>query len=94
VSKLRFSDAALNDLREIRRFIAYDKPKAAGEWVRKIRRKCRLIARNKELGDAREELGSGVRSTYLGDYIIFFRSDSNFVEIIRVIRGDRDIRFL
>lgn len=94
MAQLRISLAALRDLREIKRYISRDKPLAARDWVAKIRRKCRLLAKNPELGDLREELGTTMRSSYLGDYCIFFRSDSEFVEIVRVIRGDRDIKSL
>jgi toxin ParE1/3/4 len=94
MAKLFISDTALQDLKEIKRFIALDKPIAASRWVSKIRQKCRLLAKNPELGDPREELGNGIRVSYLGDYCIFFRNIGDFVEIVRVIRGDRDIRFL
>jgi toxin ParE1/3/4 len=94
MAKLFISDTALQDLKEIKRFISLDKPIAASRWVSKIRRKCRLLAKSPELGDSRDELGSGIRVSYLGDYCIFFRATDDNVEIVRVIRGDRDIKFL
>jgi toxin ParE1/3/4 len=60
MSKLRYSDPALSDLREIQRYIARDKPDAARNWVAKIRRKCRTLAGNPELGDSREEYDAEV----------------------------------
>lgn len=94
MAKLSISETALRDLKELKRYIASDKPQAASRWITKVRQKCRLLAKNPELGDPREELGTGIRVSYLGDYCIFFRKVDGFVEIVRVIRGDRDIRFL
>jgi len=43
------------------------------------------------LGDQRPEVGKNIRSTYVGSYVIFFRCNDGIVEIVRVMRGDRDI---
>ena len=69
----RYSPESKEDLKQIARFIARDKPVAARQWVQKLREKCRLLARHPEVGDARPELGDGIRSTYVGSYVIFFR---------------------
>ena len=94
MAKLRYSDASKRDLKQIARFIAQDKPNAARQWVAKIREKCRLLARHPDIGDQRPELGENIRSTYLGSYVIFFRRTGGTVEIVRVIRGDRDTQTL
>lgn len=92
--KLRYSDASKDDLKEIARFIAKDKPKAAREWVAKLREKCRRLSKHPEVGDDRSDLGEGIRSTYVGSYIIFFRRRGETLEIIRVRRGDLEFPFL
>ncbi len=92
--RLRISADARRDLREINKYIARDKPVAARKWVGKIRQKCRLLSSHPDLGDACEELGKGIRSAYLGHYVIYFRSSNDFVEIVRVVRGDRDTKYL
>ena len=71
--RLRYSAASRDDLKEIARFIAKDKPVAARQWVEKIREKCRLAAKNLDIGDDRRDLGEDIRSTYVGSYIIYFR---------------------
>jgi toxin ParE1/3/4 len=58
--------------------------------VTKLRAKCRVVAKHPEIGDERSDLGENVRSTYVGNYVIFFRLIENTVEIARVIRGDLD----
>ena len=92
--RLRYSDASKADLKQIARFIAEDKPAAARQWVSKLREKCRLVAKHPEIGDQRPELGEGIRSTYLGRYVIYFRRTEAAVEVVRVIPGDRDTQTL
>ena len=86
--RLRYSAQSKDDLKQIARFIANDKPVAARKWISKLREKCRLASQHPEIGDDRPEMGEGIRSIYLGSYVIFFRSANGFVEIARVIRGD------
>ena len=88
--RFRYSEKSKSDLKQIARFIANDKPDAARKWVSKLREKCRLASQHPEIGDERPELGEGIRSTYLGSYVIFFRRSDGVVEIVRVIRGDVD----
>jgi len=90
--RLRFSRDARADLQEISHFIARDKPIAARKWVEKIKAKCRLLADYPRLGETRDDLGEGVRCTFVGNYVIFYRAVGGLVEISRVIRGDRDVR--
>lgn len=92
--RLRYSAECKRDLKEIAAYIANDKPDAARRWVAKLREKCRLLATNPKLGDERPELGEGVRSSYAGSYVIYFRQTETFVDIVRVIRGDRDVTHL
>lgn len=92
--RLRYSDESKDDLKQIARFIAQDKPAAARQWVAQIREKCRLASRHPEIGDQRPELGEGIRSTYLGRYVIYFRRKESVVEIVRIIPGDRDTQTL
>ncbi len=88
--RLRYSRESKQDLKQIARFIALDKPLAAEQWIAKLKEKCRLLAKNPALGDNRPELGERIRSSYVGSYAIYFRQAEGFVEIVRVIRGDRD----
>lgn len=92
--RLRYSAESKDDLKQIARHIAQDKPIAARQWVAKIREKCRVVAKHPEVGDDRAELGESIRSTYVGSYVIFFRRNDEFVDIVRVIRGDRDMQSL
>lgn len=91
--RLRYSDQSKEDLKEIARNIARDKPIAARQWAAKLRDKCRMLAKRPEVGDDRADLGDGIRSTYLGSYIIFFRRREETLEIVRVRRGDLEFPY-
>ena len=91
--RLRYSAASKEDLKEIARFIAKDKPTAARHWVAKLRKKCRLTATHPDIGDDRSDLGEDIRSTYVGSYIIYFREKDGMLEIVRVVRGDLEFAF-
>jgi len=92
--RLRFSDDARHDLKDINRYIAQDKPVAARKWVEKIKEKCCLLASHPELGEFRKDFGQDVRCTFVGRYVIYFRRKGPYLEISRVIPGDRDIQSL
>ena len=92
--RLRYSAESKEDLKQIASYIAQDKPMVAREWVARIKEKCRLVAGNPNIGDERPELGLGIRSSYLGSYVVYFRRTERVVEIVRVIRGDRDTKSL
>lgn len=94
MTKPSYSLEALADLERILAFIARDKPLAAVGWVERLEAKCLLIASSPEIGEARPELGAGVRATASGRYVIFHRYVNDRTEILRVIPGDRDITTL
>jgi toxin ParE1/3/4 len=49
--RLRYSAESKDDLKEIARFIAKDKPVAARQCVSRIREKCRIVAKHLEIED-------------------------------------------
>jgi toxin ParE1/3/4 len=53
-----------------------------------------LVAKHPDIGDDRRDLGEGIRSTYVGSYIIYFREKDSTLEIVRVVRGDLEFPFL
>ncbi|WP_146435767.1 type II toxin-antitoxin system RelE/ParE family toxin [Blastopirellula retiformator] len=90
MSRLRYSADAKTDLTNIAAHIAGDEPIAARRWLSKLREKCRFIASQPDIGDVREELGSDIRATALGRYVIYFRHRASGVEIVRILPGDCD----
>lgn len=89
--KLRFRPDALADLEDIYDYIAADDPAAADELIHLIREKCKFLAKTPYGGRARPEIRSDLRSFPVKSYVIFYRIESDAVEIVNVIRGSRDV---
>ncbi|QDS90799.1 Plasmid stabilization system protein [Rosistilla ulvae] len=92
MATLVVSPSAQQDLTDIFDYIARDKPVAAAMWIEKVEQKCRRIAATPDVGEARPEYGSDIRSSIIGRYVIFHRTIVGGIEVVRVIAGDRDIR--
>lgn len=92
MAKVHYSTIAAADIYENAEYIARDKPDATYHWVENIEASCRLLAINPELGQQRKTLSHGnCRSFVCGTFVIFFRGVSDGVEIIRILRGSRDL---
>ena len=89
--KLRISDAAFSDLTEIWIYISEGCPEIADGFLSKIYEKCELVAENPFIGRDRTELHAGLRSFPIQRYLIFYKVDSDCVEIVRVLSGYRDL---
>ena len=92
--RLRYSAQSKEDLKSIARYIANDNPTAARQWAAKLREKCRLISQQPKIGDSRSDLAMGIRASYVGRYIIFFRESEGWLEIVRIVPGDLEFPFL
>jgi toxin ParE1/3/4 len=92
MSHVAFTLLAETDLNGILDYIARDKPLAAERFVTTLRKKCRLLADNPELGQCRPAFRSGEYRTFsVGNYVIFYRPTHEGVEIARVVSGHRDM---
>ena len=88
-----YAPEADDDLVGIVDCIALDKPRAARDWLARIRQTCETLATQPEVGEIREGFGvPGCRSFSVGNYVIFFRPIDSGIEVARVIHGSRDMR--
>jgi toxin ParE1/3/4 len=85
-----FSKSARDDLVQILEFIAADKPGAATRHVERLEDECWALARNPELGTAREDLLPRLRVWSMDKYAIFYRPTAAGIEVVRVVHGSRD----
>lgn len=92
--RLFVAPAAKEDVREISRYIARDNVPASRDWVSSIQHKFRLLAKHPHLGEKRKDLGNDIRVVSHGSYVIYFRLSKPRLEIVRAIRGDRDVKML
>jgi toxin ParE1/3/4 len=86
MSALSFSLLAIADLEGIAR----DKPLAALAFVETLKEKFHTLARFPLLGASGEELIPGLRAFPVGNYIIYYRPESDGARIERVLHGARD----
>lgn len=91
MKKLITSPPARRDLTEIWTYIAEDNPANATQFLRKIEAKCLMLLNHPLSGKDRSELLRGMRSLPVGNYIIFYRTASESLEIVRVLHAARDI---
>lgn len=80
-----------SDYTEIWDFIAQNDEGAASSLLRLFDEKVLLIATSPQIGRARPELGTNLRSFPVGNYLIFYRPLTEGMELIRVLHGARDI---
>ena len=94
MATLHFAPRASQDLIDLHDFIARDKPLAALHWIDKIEQKCVAISVNPALGEASPALGLNVRRSFLGRYIIYYRTLADGIDVLRIVAGDRDFQSL
>jgi toxin ParE1/3/4 len=63
----------------------------AEDFAEKFARHCELLAANPEMGPARDELLDRMRSSSFQKYVIFYRMRGERVEVLRVLRANRDV---
>jgi toxin ParE1/3/4 len=79
------------DLDLIARYYADKNEVFARRVLADILSRGRLYARFPLMGESWEELGRGLRSYYVKPFVIIYRPARDTIEIVRVLRGSRDI---
>jgi addiction module RelE/StbE family toxin len=87
--QIRWQDDAINDLIQVRRFIAMDNPAAAAKVANRIRSAVPEVARQPGMG--RPGRVPGTRERVLVDipYIIAYRVEEDSVVVLRVLHTSR-----
>ena len=87
--RLRRTAQAEADLIDIWLYIAQDNPAAADRLLDLLDEKSRALARNPQMGMAREDIAAGVRHFPVGRYLILYRHVADGVEVVRYVHGMR-----
>jgi len=88
------SPEALQDIGDIRSYIAMDNPEAADRVLQAFEASAALLATQPELGPCKPRL-RGLRLwvvTQFPSYLMFYREQEGQVEIVRVLHGARDMK--
>jgi toxin ParE1/3/4 len=90
MSRPYFSPSSLKDLQQILEYIARDKPGAALRHVERLEAECWMLAKNPEMGTLHNDLLPNLRAWSVGRYVVFFRPESDGIDVVRVVHGARD----
>ncbi len=82
---------AIDDLVEIQKFVAADKPSAARRLREKLTRCFELLAKYPDLGTNERRFKLPLKSHIVRPYVVFYRPIQNGIEIVRVLHAARDI---
>jgi plasmid stabilization system protein ParE len=86
------STGAELDLDDIWEFIAEDNIRAADLWIEKLFDAFEALARNPGIGHQRKDLTAySILFWPVGAYMILYRTRKEFIEIVAVTQGARDI---
>ncbi len=91
MSSCRYSSAANLDVEEIGLYLFELNPAAAHHFLDALEETCGLIAKHSGIGRLRPELGEGLRSFPVGNYLIFYTPAKDGIDVVRVIYGGRDL---
>lgn len=95
--KFLLSHRARVDLKNIVEYIQSEsgERKTAEYFASRLVEKCRELAGQPfEMGRVRPELGVGIRTYAMGNYLIFFRYSNEVMEVVAIVEGHRDIEAL
>ncbi len=82
------------DVVEIVDFLSDRDVEAGEDFIQRFAEKCRYLTNFPLIGKSYPELQDGLRGIQLKPYIIFYITTDEVVEIVRVLRGDRDLKAL
>ena len=92
MSRYLLGRAAEADLNSIWEYIAQDSVDAADRWIEKLFACFESLAANPGMGHKREDLTSlPVLFWPVGSYLVLYRNQPDFIEIVAVTQGARDI---
>jgi toxin ParE1/3/4 len=77
-------------LSEIHDYLFERNERAADRVLARIEEHIGVLGNNPRLGLERNELAPGLRCFPVGNYVIYFHTVSDGVEIVRVLHGARD----
>ena len=89
--RIRRTRISLTDYDEIWDYIAAHDPAAADRVVDRLDAALHELAKTPFMGRSVEELARNLRSFPVGNYLLFYRTAEDGIELIRAVHGARDI---
>lgn len=94
MGKVQRRPQAVRDLFGIWSYIARNNADAADRLLLRFDDKLRLLSDAPGMGKSREDLGPGLRSFVVGEYVLFYRPIDGGIALISVLHGRRNIDLL
>lgn len=91
MSRYIISPAAIRDLEEITDYFATRNVDAGDRLLNEFTKKCRYLTQFPHIGRTYREIRPYLRGVLMQNYIIFYRNINDGIEIMRIIKGDRDL---
>ena len=91
MSSYRNSSDANADIEGIVLHIFDFNPVAAHRFLEVLEETCELLAAHPFIGRSRTELGEGLRSFPVGNFLVFYTPAADGIDVARVIYGGRDL---
>ena len=91
MKRFAYTAPAEADLDAITDYYSANSPAAGVRLLDAITAKCRQLGNQPRQGSPRDDLGAGVRSVAVRQYLIFFRETATGIDVLRVLHGARDI---
>jgi toxin ParE1/3/4 len=91
MSQYVISPEAIRDLDEITSYFADRNVDAGDRLLDEFTKKCRFLTQFPLMGRRYAEVRPYLRGIPMQKYILFYRILNDGIEIMRVVRGDRDI---
>ncbi len=85
------SPQAIRDLEEIIDYFKEKNVEAGDRLLNEFTKKCRYLTQFPLIGRSYSQIRSYLRGIPMQNYIIFYRVIDDGLEIMRVIRGDRNL---
>lgn len=92
MARCRRSEQARRDAVAIWVYVAERDISAADRLLDTFDAKLKILAKWPGLGAGREELGAGIRSFPVGNYLILYRKAKGGIELVRLVHAARDLR--
>jgi toxin ParE1/3/4 len=85
------SPRAEEDLQEIWLYIATDNVDAADRVLDDLASKLSNLAEHPQIGAPRPDIAQDLRLLPIGNYLVLYRIRDNTVDVVRIVRGGRNL---
>ena len=85
------STEAIRDMEQILDYLANTNINAGEKFLEEFSKKCRYLTEFPLMGRSYREIRPYLRGLPMKNYIIFYRLSEQGLEIMRVVKGERDL---